>query len=348
MDEERGRRRQDRAPTIRDVARSADVSKSLVSLVLRGDPGVSPERRSAVHQAMDELGYEPNRVARALAGNGTGAVGILINDIRNPWYVDLLDGLSSAFEPAGVAPLLVDSASNQRVGRSSVQILSRQRVDGIVALGTSDEVVDLAALRGRTPVVLAGTYDPEELGADVVANDDVAGARLATEHLITLGHRRILCLRGPQRVGALREEGYRRAMVEAGLGAEVEVVDAGMTEESGYAATLRVLRMRTAPTALIAYNDLLALGALAAAADLGLSVPGDVSLVGYDDTYLAGIRRVSLTTIQNGSFQIGRKAAEFLLQRIDGYTGPGRLHEVPTVLEVRQTTGPAPARPAAD
>jgi len=332
-----------RAPTIRDVARSAGVSKSLVSLVLRNDPGVSSERRRAIRAAMRELGYQPNRVAGALAGNGTGAVGILLNDLRNPWYVDLLDGLSTALEPAGVAPLIVDSATNQRVGRSSIDILLRQRVDGIIVVGTSGEESDLAAAVTSTPVVLAGTYDPSDLGADVVVNDDVAGARQATEHLVALGHRDICCLRGPQHVGLLREAGYREAMEAAGLGAHIRIEPAGMTEDSGRAAARALLDSTDRPTGIIAYNDLVAIGALAAASDVGLAAPQDVSIVGYDDTYFSRVRRLALSSVENGTFEIGTQAAAFLLERIAGYTGGSRLHRVPSHLVVRATSGRAPS-----
>ncbi|MGU3411852.1 LacI family DNA-binding transcriptional regulator [Microbacterium sp. M1A1_1b] len=333
-----------RAPTIRDVARSAGVSKSLVSLVIRDDPGVSPERRRAVRAAMRDLGYQPNRVARALAGRGTGAIGVLLNDLRNPWYVDLLDGLSTALEPVGIAPLIVDSATNQRVGRSSIDILVRQRVDGILVVGTSGEEGVLAAAALATPIVLAGTYDPAELGADVVVNDDVAGARQATEHLIAMGHRSICHLRGPQHVGALRETGYRDAMRAAGLAEHIWVESAGMSELSGRSAARVVLGSDLRPTGIVAYNDLVAIGALAAASDVGLSAPQDVSVVGYDDTYFSSIHRLSLSTIENGTFEIGTTAAAYLLDRIAGYTGAGRLHRVPSHLVVRGTSGPAPAR----
>ncbi|MBT2503762.1 LacI family DNA-binding transcriptional regulator [Curtobacterium sp. ISL-83] len=332
-----------RAPTIRDVARTAGVSKSLVSLVLRDDPGVSPERRRAVRAAMRELGYEPNRLARALAGNGTGAIGVLLNDLRNPWYVDLLDGLSTALEPAGIAPLIVDSATNQRVGRSSIDILVRQRVDGIVVVGTSGEGARSSPTLRTTPVVLAGTYDPDDIGADVVVNDDVAGARQATEHLLALGHRHVSHLRGPQHVGELRELGYRQAMDAAGLTALVHVESAGMTEDSGHTATRRLLARHPRPTGIVAYNDLVAIGALSAAYDAGLTAPEDVSVIGYDDTYFSSIRRLSLSSVENGTFEIGTQAATFLLDRIAGHVGPSRVHQVPSHVVVRGTSGPAPS-----
>ena len=330
----------DRAPTIRDVAERAGVSKSLVSLALRGDPGVSEARRTAVERAADELGYRPNRIARALGERRTGTVGVLLNDLRNPWFVDLLAGLTATLDTVGLSPVLVDSATTRRVGGSPVDMLLQQRVDGIVVVGTTEDGPALLRAAETTPLVLAGTYEPEDLGADVVVNDDAAGARLATAHLVALGHTRIAHLVGPGHVGALRAEGYRAEMTEHGL--EPVVLPGGMTEESGYAAARRLLTGDDRPTAVVAYNDLAAIGALSAADDLTLRVPEDVSIVGYDNTYLAGIRHLSLTTVDNGTFAIGVQAARWLGERVGGDTRAARLHRVPVSLVTRRTTS-APA-----
>lgn len=332
----------DRVPTIRDVAERAGVSKSLVSLVLRGDPGVSETRRAAVQRAVDELGYRPNRAARALGEQRTGTVGVLLNDLRNPWFVDLLAGLTATLDTVGLAPVLVDSATTRRVGSSPVDSLLQQQVDGIVVVGTTEDGEELRRAALSTPVVLAGTYEPTELGADVVVNDDAAGAAAATAHCIALGHSRITHLLGPGRVGELRAAGYGAQMAAHRL--ESVVVPGGMTEESGYAAARRVLATTDRPTAVTAFNDLAAIGVLSAAADLGLRVPDDVSVVGYDNTYLAGIRHLSLTTVDNGTFAIGVQAARWLSERIRGDQQPPRLKRVPISLQVRRTTGSPPLR----
>lgn len=328
----------DRAPTIRDVAARAGVSKSLVSLVLRGDPGVSEARRTAVTRAVEELDYRPNRVAQALGSRRSGTVGVLLNDLRNPWFVDLLAGLTATLDTVGLAPVLVDSATTRRVGGSPVDMLLQQQVDGIVVVGTTPDGTALEHAAASTPIVLAGTYEPDGLHADVVVNDDEAGATLATEHLLRLGHTRIAHLAGPGRVGALREDAF--VATTSAAGATATTTPGGMTEESGYAAARRLLATGDRPTALFAYNDLAAIGALSAADDLGLRVPEDVSVVGYDNTYLGGIRHISLTTVENGTFAIGVQAARFLGERVDGDTQPPRTHRVPVSLEVRRTTAP--------
>lgn len=329
-----------RRPTIRDVAERAGVSKSLVSLVLGGSSNVGADRRQAVLDAMAELGYRPNQLARGLSSPHSGTVGVLLNDLRNPWFVELLEGLSATLHAAGVSPVLVDSYTDHRVGRRSVETLLEQRIDGLVVVGTTSEEAALEAAIASVPVVLAGTREPALPGADIVVDDDESGARQAAEHLIALGHRRIAHLQGPGEIGRLRRAGYEAVMREAGL--DPCVVAGGMSEESGYEAARRLLAGPQRPTAIFAFNDLACIGALSAAADQGLTVPGDLSLVGYDNTYLARIRHLSLTSVDNGNFAVGLQAGRFILERRENRDLPQRLHLVPTQLVVRGSTGHAP------
>lgn len=328
-------------PTIRDVASRAGVSKSLVSLVLQASGNVSEARRRAVLEAMDELGYRPNKLARGLSMPRTGTVGVLLNDLRNPWFVELLEGLTASLHAAGVSPVLADSYTDHRVGRRSVEALLDQRIDGLVVVGTTTESAEIETAAAAVPVVLAGTRDPALPGVDVVVNDDEAGARKATEHLLALGHRSIAHLQGPDEIGRLRRAGYEHAMNAAGL--ESLVVQGGMSEESGHAAANRLLSARDRPTAIFAFNDIACIGALSAAADNNLTVPGDVSLVGYDNTYLARIRHLSLTSVDNGNLAVGVQAGKFILERLGSPDVPGRLHLVSSELQVRGSTGHPPA-----
>ncbi len=331
-----------RTPTIRDVARHAGVSKSLVSLVLQGEGGVSDARREAVLAAMSELGYRPNSRARALSRNRTDTVGVLLNDLSNPWFVDLLAGLATTLRTSGLAPVLADSLTDHRIGVGSVEMLLAQDVDGLVIVGTTTEADAIAVASERVPVVLAGTRDPQLPNVDIVVNDDFTGARQATEHLLALGHTRIAHLTGPGQIGALRLDGFRSAVAAAGLDPDTYVETGGMSEESGYAAARRLLTRPDRPTAILAFNDVAAIGALSAADDLGLLVPGDVSLVGYDNTHLARIRHISLTSVDNGNFPVGAQAGRYLIERLADPGLPGRLHLVPTTLEVRASTAPPP------
>ncbi len=326
-----------RRATIRDVAALAGVSKSLVSRVVRGEPNVSPDSRAKVLDAMDRLSYRPNTIARGLSESRSGTVGVVINDLRNPWFVNLVEGLATTLDAVGIAPLIVDSHLDHRVGRDTVDTLLSRQVDGLVIVGTTEARIDVERAAAFIPVVLAGTLDPDLPSVDVAVDDDVIGARLATEHLLDLGHRRIAHLAGPGIVGTLRRRGFADAMTAAGADASL-VEHAGMNEDGGYGAAGRLLDLDDPPTALVAFNDMTALGALSAADDRRLAVPHDLSVVGYDDTYLARIRRISLTSVDNGNFAVGTQAAKFLLQRLDNPELPRRVHRHRPALTVRGST----------
>ncbi|MEV5321355.1 LacI family DNA-binding transcriptional regulator [Streptomyces sp. NPDC052687] len=329
-----------RPPTIRDVADRAGVSKSLVSLVLRGSEQVRPEKREAVLRAARELGYRPNAAARSLSERRTRTVGVLLNDLRNPWFVDLLDGLNSLLHDHGLHMLLADARLNRRAGQDPAGPLLDLRVDGLVVVGTLPDPAALGAAAERIPVVVAGAREPVPAGVDVVAGDDEHGARLVTEHLIGLGHRRIAHIAGYGAVGELRRRGFEAVMREHGL-AERAVVEPGdMTEEGGYRGTVRLLSRPERPTAVFAVNDITAIGALSAAAELGLRVPRDVSVAGYDNTSIARLRHVWLTTVDDTSHEVGRRAARCLLDRFERPGGAGRTHLAGPALEIRGTTAP--------
>ncbi|HSK34994.1 MAG TPA: LacI family DNA-binding transcriptional regulator [Propionicimonas sp.] len=332
--------RPDRPPTIRDVAALAGVSKSLVSLVLINDPRVSETRRQAVEAAIAELDYRPNLRARALSRRRTDSVGVLINDLGNPWFIDLLAGLATTLHSAGLAPILADGATDRRIGVASVDTFLRQDVDGLVVVGQTLEEGAIIAAATDLPVVLAGTREPALPKGDIVVNDDLAGAASAARHLIELGHTRIAHLRGPGEIGRLRLKGFQATLADAGLDPERYLESGGLNEDSGGAAARRLLTRRDRPTAIFAYNDMSAIGCLSAADDLDLSVPGDVSLVGYDNTYLARIRHISLTSVDNGNFGVGAQAGRFMVERIANPDLPARLHLVPSTLEVRGSTAP--------
>lgn len=337
-----------RPPTIRDVAERAGVSKSLVSLVLRGSGQVRPEKREAVLAAVAELGYRPNAAARSLSERRTRTVGVLLSDMRNPWFVELLDGLNSRLQDAGLRVLLADGHLNRRLGADLTRTFTDLRVDGMVAVGTLPDPAAARTAAGQVPTVVAGNREPILPGVDIVANDDEHGARLATEHLIGLGHRRVAHIAGQGVVGELRRRGFEAVMREHGLAGTAIVAQGDLTEEGGYRATVRLLSARERPTGIFAFNDIACVGALSAAEEIGLQVPRDLSLVGYDNTYLARLRHLWLTTVDNASQDVGRRAARCLLDRI---AEPGRPREVVLTapsLEVRGTTAPpAPDAPLA-
>jgi DNA-binding LacI/PurR family transcriptional regulator len=329
-----------RPPTIRDVAARAGVSKSLVSLVLRGSGQVRPEKREAVLRAARELGYRPNAAARSLSERRSGTVGVLLNDLRNPWFVDLLDGLNSLLHASGLRMLLADARLNRRTGQDPADPFLELGVDGLVVVGTLPGPAALEAVAERMPVVLAGAREAVPPGVDVGAGDDEHGARLVTEHLIGLGHRRIAHIAGYGAVGELRRRSFEAAMHRHGLAAGAVVENTDMTEEGGYRATVRLLNRPERPTAVFAVNDITGVGALSAAEELGLRIPRDLSVVGYDNTGISRLRHLWLTTVDNASHEVGRRAARCLLDRLETPGGAGELLLAAPTLEIRGTSGP--------
>jgi len=321
------------------VAARAGVSKSLVSLVLQNSPHVSDAKRQAVLRAVAELGYRPDPVARSLAERRTRTVGVVIDDLSNPWYVALLDGLRPVLHEHGLRPLLADG----RTEPDAVRALSDLRVDGLVLVGTpsSSAADQVNALGNQIPTVVAGTREPRLFPVDLVANDDYSGAQLATRHLLELGHRRIAHIVGVGEVGRLRRAGHEAVMTAAGLAPWCVAGD--WTEPTGHRIATDLLRSPDRPTAIFAANDLSAVGVLAAADDLGIRIPEDLSVVGYDDTWFARLQRLSLTTVNGHIAEVGQVAGRTLTARIDGERGTAGIRLLFPALVQRSSTGPAPA-----
>lgn len=327
-------------PTIRDVARHAGVSKSLVSLVLRASPKVSDARRTAVLDAVRELGYRPNAAARSLSERRTHTVGVLVGDLRNPWYADCLDGLNGVLNAAGLTLLLGDARVDELLATTFVGM----RVDGLILLGSTTPTPAITEAAGRIPTVAAGCRDFDDAGLarlDISAQDDRRGAEIAVEHLIGLGHRRVGHLASDvAAVARIRSAAYRATVDRHGIAAAV--ADCDMTEDGGHHAARELLAGADRPTALFCVNDMAAIGAMTAAAELGLSVPGDLSLVGYDNTSLAGLRRVGLTSIDIASRAVGEVAAGLLRARIEEPGRAAEAHLAEPSLAERTTTAPPP------
>ncbi len=335
-----------RRPTLETVAARAGVSKSLVSLVLRNSPKVSATSREAVMQAVAELGYRPNAAARQLAERRSHAVGVMLNDLRQPWFADMLDGLTPALHVGGKHILLGDSRIDRMLDETLTWSFIDLGVDGLVLAGSipmSPAIIDAAR---QIPTVAVGGrgLDVGLPRADVLANDNHLGGTLATRHLIELGHTRIAHIHGlPSVAGRLRMEGYEDTMRAAGLGGQVRIEAGDMSEEGGYRATVRLMSGRDRPTAIFAANDLTCVGALSAAAALGIRVPQELSLVGFDNSVFARLRALWLTSVDATAFEMGQQAARKLLARIDHPDAPGETILLPPRLEVRGSSGPVPA-----
>lgn len=331
-----------RGVTILDVAARAGVSKSVVSLVLRDTGYVSAEKRAAVGKAVRELGYRPNAAARALVESRSRTVGVVLHDMRNPWFVPAVEGLNAGLTEWGMQMLMGDFRLDGRTGGSLVPKLLEMNVEGLVLVGTMPDSPALADAVVQVPTVVLGAPSGPGPSVTVVTNDDVAGAALVVEHLVDLGHRTIAHVgAGDTAVGAARRRGYEQAMRAAGLAGRIRCVEGDLTEEAGHRAGLELLRGPDRPTAVFAVNDMAALGVMSAAEEQGLSVPGDLSVAGYDNTPLARMRRIGLTSVDNASHAAGRRAAELMLAQL----APGAPRPADELLSPALAVGRSTAPP---
>jgi DNA-binding LacI/PurR family transcriptional regulator len=327
-------------PTMQQVAERAGVSPALVSLVMRNAPNVSDYRRKLVLDAADELGYRPNVLARNLASRRTDTFGVVLNDLHNPFFAEIVDGLQDAADAAGYR-LLIGNGKHSKAGESeTVETFLQFRVDGIVLAGPTMPISAIeAASRATTVAVVGRTTRSRKI--DSVNTDDELGARMAVDHLVELGHRRIAHIDGGTGAGAeARRRGYKSAMAEHGLTEHVAITRGDFSEAGGYDAANELVRATERPTAIFAANDLTAAGALDGVEDAGLSVPGDISIIGYDNTALAAMHHMSLTTINQPRQELGRLAFDFLLERLSSDRSESIHHVIAPTLVTRRTSGP--------
>jgi LacI family transcriptional regulator len=326
--------------TIRDVACRAGVSPATVSRVLNNsDHPVRPQVRTRVEQAVRALGYVPNRLARSLLTRETAAIGLLVPDVSNPYYAMILRGIEDVASQAGRAVVLCNTDRQPDKQRVYLRTLLERRVDGLIVGGGTVTAEDLRPVQDRVPVVAIGRH-PVPLPS--VRVDNVAAGETAARHLLALGHRHIACLAGPLTSTTVRDRaaGVARALRAVGIALACRhVVATDFTAPGGYGATRRLMRHETRPTALIAFSDQVAIGALRALRDLNLAVPQQVSLVAFDDTPLAAFVSPSLTAVRVPMYTLGLRAAELLLALLAGQ--PAASVVLPTRLHVRESTGPA-------
>ena len=316
------------------------MSKSLVSLVLQGGTGVSEEARSAVERAMLELNYRPNAMARGLVRRSTHRVGVLLSDLRNPFFGDLSSGMLDRARSAGYDLVFTTGDRDPRAESMAIDAMLELRADGLILGAPQVDAGTLERAARETAVVVLNRRIESSL-CDSVTDDDYAGGRIAAQHLASLGHTRIVHIDGGPGAGAApRRTGFESAVAELGLGDQCAVVEGSFTEEGGIRGTQKILSSGTIPTAIFVANDIAAVGAISVLESAGLSVPGDVSVMGYDNSYLSRLRHVSLTSIDQSASELGRLAIERLLERIEG----GRteaIHDVlPPSLVVRGSTAP--------
>ena len=330
-----------RRPTLDDVARKAGVSRALVSIVMRGAAGASEQTRARVRAVADELGYRPDPRARRLREHRTKLIGVTFV-AGQEFHADLVDGVYVAAERVGY-DVVLSGVTPHRDERRALRTLVDDRCEGLLLVGSELPARELVDVDDRVPVVALAR---RVRGVDSVRSDDAVGAALGIEHLVGLGHRRILYLDGGRAPGAAeRSRGYRRASRAAGC--PEWIGSGGLTEREGAAAAGAMLAGEL-PTAVFAFNDRCALGVMDVLIRAGVSVPQRVSVLGYDDSPLAGLAHVDLTTVRQDSMALAEAAVGRLVARLDCVSGESGIVDVvcdPTLV-VRGSTAPPSTRPA--
>jgi len=330
-------------PTQKDVADRAGVSRSTVSYVLNDQTDlkvpISAETRQRVLQAIAELGYEPDARAQSLRRGNTKTVGVIIPVIQNPFFWQILSGISSELKPAGYSVYL-SLHPDEKV--RALQELVQQRVDGFILLASvkrlSSELTEYVRRSGRPAVEITAT----EAEFDHVSHSYASGTQILMNYLLELGHRRIGFVYGvtEEVQGYDRLLTYRQVLRQAGL-APFEV-HCGVHMDDAYQAARMLLAHPDRPTALLVINDMLAIAVMRAASELGLTIPGDLSVAGFDDILFSRYTVPSLTTVSGKAEESGRDAVRLLLRRLAEPDLPQQVTTVNVELMVRESTGPAP------
>lgn len=339
-----------RRVTIREVARLARVSPSTVSRAIAGNPRISEATRARVLEAMERLGYRPNAIARSLVTRVSRTLGIVLyrpadQAFAHPFFAEALRGVASVAQSAGYSLMVTTAETYEAEAQQCLAMLQERRADGAVLLASRqpDPLIE-ELLRQHHPFVVLGRV-PGYPSAYWVNNDNFQAAALVVSHLIRLGHRRIALIGGrPELVVTQdRQEGFVMTMQEAGLSVPQGWLALGdFTWEHGYREARRLLQEPQRPTAIVAMDDVLAAGALRAARELGLDVPGDLSIAGFNDDPLAQLLSPPLTTVRIPARELGEAAARQLIDRLNGHVPPVRHLVLPVELVIRGSTAPPP------
>jgi LacI family transcriptional regulator len=337
MSEAPGRAR----PTIYDVARLAGVSTATVSRALNGTGQIAPRTRATIEAAVEQLGYRPNTIARSLVTKSTQTIALLLPDITNPFYAALVSGIQQSALSHGHTMLLCTTENDPEREEHYLRVLRAKQVDGALVDGLvlpSDTIARF--VEDGFPIVCLDR-DIDSRSIPLVQVDNRLGGRLATEHLISLGHSRVAHVMGARELGISDERlaGYRDELAAAGVETAASLVEEGrFTEEGGHEAARALLERNPDLTAIFAANDLSAVGVLNAIAETGRRVPEDISVVGFDDLRLAAFTSPPLTTVRQPAVEIARLATELLIGLTRGKQVEQMRHQLEPELVVRASS----------
>ncbi|MDQ0723173.1 DNA-binding LacI/PurR family transcriptional regulator [Paenibacillus sp. W4I10] len=328
--------------TIYDIAREAGVSIATVSQVINGKGKISEKRRAEIMEIMERLHYQPSAIAAALTGKQTYTLGLLVPDISNPYFAELARAVEDRSRQLGYSVVICSTDNKDERVERYLNLLQQKRVDGMM-IGTGIDNAEILSplLQQSIPVALIARHMPS-LSVHTVTIDDILGGALAAEHLLELGHTRVAVLSEPSKVSSSQERvrGFRETLIEAGHTLEPnQIRESAADLSSAKKEALLLLGEKDHPTGLFCCNDIQAIGALQAAKELGLSVPEDVSIIGFDNTILASVTSPPLTTVAQPIEELGHRAVDLLIEELkDEQKEPQKIVLKPELV-IRESAG---------
>lgn len=305
--------------TLKDIAIRAEVSVNTVSRALKNKPDINDKTKKRIIEIAERLGYTPNALAKSLRSKKSKTIGVVIADISSPFYSNVVKGIEDRAEEKGYSIILSNTDEQYEKEEAAVRVLLEKRVDGLLITPVQEKNRDILNLKEKMiPFVLVGRHF-DDLQTNYIAIDDVTGGFLATEHLIKKGHGRILYINGPLHISPAWERlaGYKKALLEYGIGYDQKLVKGNTTEmEEAYKLTKKILSEELNFTAIFAFSDVLALGAMHALSEAKLKIPDDIAVVGYDDIEFARVAYPPLTTVRIPRYQLGREVINLLVDEI--------------------------------
>jgi LacI family transcriptional regulator len=330
-------------PNLLDIAKRAGVAPITVSRVINNSGYVSQSTRERVEAAVKELGYVPNTIARGLRSKRTHTLALVVTDITNPYFTSMARGVEDVAGASNYTVIYCNTDESETKEEKYANMLAQRQVDGVLLVPSRGNVKTIQFLKSNDINVVVLDRRVSGEGADVVYSDSKNGASRLTKLLIGLGHKRIAIIAGTRDVSTSEDRvyGYQQALSEAGLGGNEIIYYGAFNEQSGYQLANQAMMQNPKPTAIFGGNNFVAMGAIKALHNLGLDVPGDVSVVSFDDLPEFMFMKPFLTVARQPSYEMGRLAAELLLKRITGeMTEEHREFVLPVEIVVRESSGP--------
>ncbi|TXY05709.1 substrate-binding domain-containing protein [Vibrio mimicus] len=327
--------------TMKDIARLAGVSTSTVSHVINKSRFVSDEIAERVNNAAQQLNYAPSALARSLKMNRTKTIGMLVTTSTNPFFGEVVKGVERSCYHKGYNLILCNTEGDNQRMKASINTLLQKRVDGLLLMCSTleGERLDVFDRYPDIPVVVMD-WGPILFASDKIQDNSLQGGYMAAKHLIECGHREIGCITGPliRHQAQMRYEGYKRALSEKGIAINPDwIVESDFECEGGYQAFEKLYERGKLPSALFVCNDMMAMGVIQAANQRGLRVPGDLSLIGYDDVHIAKFMSPALTTIHQPKYRLGKAAIDTLLYRLENPDTTAQVVQLEPTLVVRSS-----------